>query len=78
MECVFVYVCVVPSNYLCFTFFKDFFYVDHFLNVFKVFTELITALLLFYVLILGSGSMWSLSSPTKDRTCNPCIGNAES
>ena len=25
IECVFVYVCVVPSNYLCFTFFKDFF-----------------------------------------------------
>ena len=48
------------------------------MNVFKVFTEFITALLPFYVLILGSGIMWSLSSPTRDRTCNPCIGNAES
>ena len=25
IECVFMYVCLVPSNYLCFTFFKDFF-----------------------------------------------------
>ena len=43
-------------------------------TIFKVFIEFITILLLFYVLSFGPGGMWDLSSQTRDRTQNPCIG----
>ena len=43
-------------------------------TIFKVFTEFVTILLLFYVLGLWPGAMWDLSSPTRDRTRTPCIG----
>ena len=41
---------------------------------FPVFIEFVTVLLLFYVLVFCSQSMWDLSSPTRDRTLTPCIG----
>ena len=28
----------------------------------------------FYVLVFWPRGMWDLSSPTRDRTCTPCIG----
>ena len=40
----------------------------------KVCIEFVTILLLFYVLVLWPRGMWYLSSPTRDRTCTPCIG----
>ena len=43
-------------------------------TIFKVFTEFVTILLLFYVLVFWPGGMWDLSSPTRDRTRTPCIG----
>ena len=42
-------------------------------TIFKVFIEFVTVLLLFYVLVFSPQGMWDLSSPTKDRTCTPCI-----
>ena len=43
-------------------------------TIFKVFTEFVTRLLLFYVLVFWPGGMWDLSFPSRDRTCNLCIG----
>ena len=43
-------------------------------TIFKVFIEFVTILLLFYILVFGSCSMWDLSFPTSDQTCTPCIG----
>ena len=39
-----------------------------------------TAMFIFFFLVGGDvpHSMWDLSSLTRDRTCNPCIGSAES
>ena len=54
-----------------------FFFFRFFLCVcgpFKVFIEFVTVLLLFYVLVFWLRGMWNLSSPTRDRTCTPCIG----
>ena len=39
----------------------------------KVFTEFVTILLLFYVLVFLSGIL-DLRSPTRERTHIPCIG----
>ena len=53
--------------------FLDFFFLMW--TVFKVFTEFVTILLLFYVLVFWLQGMWELSSPTRDQTCTPpCIG----
>ena len=54
-------------------FFKIFFFfeADHFL---KSLIELVTMLLLFYVLDFWSQAMWDLSSPTRDRSCAFWIG----
>ena len=41
---------------------------------FKVFTELVTTLFLFYVLGFSPWGMWDLSSPTRDWTATPFIG----
>ena len=41
--------------------------------IFKVFTELVTMLLLFYVLFFWPGGMRDLRSLTSDRTYHPCI-----
>ena len=35
-------------------------------------------ILFFFNLLAVLCSMWDLSSPTRDRTCAPCIGSAES
>ena len=44
-------------------------------TIFKIFTELITILLLFYVLfVFWPQVMWDLSSLTRDGTLIPCIG----
>ena len=43
-------------------------------TIFKVFIAFVTKLLLFYVLGFWPWGMWSLSSPTRDRTRTPCIG----
>ena len=40
-------------------------------NIFKAFTEFVTILLLFSVLVLWPKGMWDLSFPTRDGTCNP-------
>ena len=45
-----------------FFFFFKIFDADHL----KVFTEFVTMLLLFYVLVLWSGGAWDLSSLTRD------------
>ena len=53
-----------------------FFFWDFFLmwTIFKVFTEFVTILLLFYVLVFWLWGMWDPSSLTRDRTCTPCTG----
>ena len=43
-------------------------------NIFKVPIELVTILLLPYVLYIWPPSMWNLNSLTRDRTCTPWIG----
>ena len=43
-------------------------------NIFKVPIELVTILLLPYVLYIWPPSMWNLNSLTRDRTHTPCIG----
>ena len=43
-------------------------------TIFKVFTEFVTILLLFYVLVFWPRGMWNLISSTRTRTCTPCIG----
>ena len=43
-------------------------------TIFKVFTEFITILLLFYVLVFWLRGLWDLQSPTRDGTHAPCIG----
>ena len=43
--------------------------IDHF----KVFTELVTILLLFYVLAFWLQGLWDLTSSTRDQTHIPCI-----
>ena len=43
-------------------------------TIFKVFIDFVTILLLFCVLFFWPQGMWDLSSPTRDRTCTPCIG----
>ena len=40
--------------------------------------ELVTTLLLFYVLVFWPQGMWDLISLTRDRTCAPCTGSTES
>ena len=42
-------------------------------TIFKVFIELITILLLFYVLVFWPQGMWDLRSPTRDRTPPPAL-----
>ena len=49
--------------------FKDFFFIW---TIFKVFTEFVTILLPFYVLVFWPQGMWDLSSPTRDQSHNPC------
>ena len=53
-------------------FLKSFFFLMW--TIFKVFIELVTILLLFYVLVFWPRGMWDLTSPTRDRTLTPCIG----
>ena len=61
---------VIKINERLFIFFK------HFLmwTNFKVFTEFVTTLLLFYVLVFWPQGMWDLGSLTRDGTCTPCTG----
>ena len=46
------------------------------LTIFKVFTEFVITLFLFYLLVFWSQGIWDLSSPTRDqlRSHTPCIG----
>ena len=37
--------------------------------------EFVIILFLFNILVFWPGGMWDLSSLTRDRTCNPCIGS---
>ena len=54
------------------SFLKIFFFdVELFL---RVFTEFVTILLLFHVLVFWPQGMWDLSFPTGDQTHTPCIG----
>ena len=64
--------CCILDPQMCF-FFKDFFFFDgeHFLSVF---TEFVTMLLLFHVLVLWPQGMWDLSFPTGSQTHTSCIG----
>ena len=41
---------------------------------FKVFTEFVTILSLFYALDFWLWGMWDLSSLNRDQTHSPCIG----
>ena len=43
-------------------------------TIFKVFTEFVAILFLFYVLVFWPGGMWDLCSSTRDQTCPACIG----
>ena len=43
-------------------------------TIFKGFIELVTILLLFYVLFFWPQGMWDLSSQTRGQTHTPCIG----
>ena len=43
-------------------------------TVFKAFTEFVTILLLFCVLVLGLQDMWDLSSLIRDEAPIPCTG----
>ena len=52
----------------CFFFFS--FWCGPFL---KSLLSLLTVSLLFYVLVFWPWGMWQHSSPTRDRTCTPCI-----
>ena len=54
----------------CFYFFKD----NLMWTNFEVFTEFVTRLLLFCVLVFWPGDMWDFSSPTREGTCTPSIG----
>ena len=40
---------------------------------FEVFTEFVTLLLLFYVLVFWLRGTWHLSSPPREWACTPCI-----
>ena len=40
-----------------------------------MFIELVTTLLLFYILFCWPRGMWDPSSLNKDQTCSPCIGS---
>ena len=42
-------------------------------TIFKVFTEFVTILLLFYVLVFWSWGRCGLSSLTRDQTCSLCV-----
>ena len=42
--------------------------------ILKIFIELVTVLLLFYVLVFWPWVMWNLISPTRDQIHTPCIG----
>ena len=50
------------------------FFFDSLRDLFKVFIEFVTILLLFYVLGGFGGGTWDLSSLTRDGTCSPCTG----
>ena len=43
-------------------------------TIFKVFIEVVSILLLFYVSVFCPWSMWDLNSPTRDQTHTPCMG----
>ena len=43
-------------------------------TIFKVFTEFVTTMLLFYVLVFWPHDTWDLNSLTMDQTHSPCIG----
>ena len=42
-------------------------------TILKVFIELVTTLLLFYVLVFWPRGMWDPSSPIRDRTYTACV-----
>ena len=63
---------LIPVTTHTYFFFKFFFF--QLWTIFKVFTEFVTILLLFYVLSFWLRGMWDLISPNRDRTCTPCIG----
>ena len=53
----------------------DFFFLVFLMwTIFEVFIEVVTILLLFYVLLFWLWGTWDLSSPTRDQTHTPCIG----
>ena len=63
--------------WFCF-YFNIFFCLFLMWTIFKVFIEFVTILLLFHVLVFWPWGNWDLSSPTRYRTCIPCIGSEES
>ena len=58
------------------------FFVCLFFNIWKLYfnEQFFSAVILFfyYYFLAVLRSMWDLTSPTRDRTHSPCIGNAES
>ena len=44
-------------------------------TIFKVFTECVTILLLYYLCVFWPWGLLDISSPTKDWTCASCIGS---
>ena len=60
----------MPGFYL-WSFIFIFFNVDY---LKKIFTELVTVLLLIFVLVFWLQGLCDLSSLTRDETCTACIG----
>ena len=52
-------------------FFKDFFDVDHFKNLFWICCSIVSVLCFVF---FWSQDLWDLSSLTRDPICTPCIG----
>ena len=69
-----VSVCLCLSQAFFKIFFKVFFFFFGCGPFSKSFTEFVTILLLFHVLVFWPWAMWDLSSPTRDRNHTPCIG----
>ena len=53
--------------------FGDFFFFFNVEKCFKVLTEFVTTLPLFYVLVFWLRGTWDPSSPIRDRTCTPAL-----
>ena len=60
---------VILLYYIFYFFFSLRYFLLLLWTIFKVFTEFVTILLLFYVLVFWVWGMWDLRSPTRNGTC---------